>query len=204
MTKIQDKKWLKTTPEIFWAEVAPCDHIVQIYENDESIITSLSKFITTGFEANESVIIVATKEHQVTLDKLLVSKGYDLPGLKKKDQYITFNAHELLSKFMVEDWPDEHLFFKTVTEIVRKVKNHNKVRVYGEMVAILWAQGHSGATVRLEYLWTKLCQQEEFMLFCAYPKIGFTQDITTSINHICSTHNKVISGEAGVDAGVLQ
>ncbi|HYG15139.1 MAG TPA: MEDS domain-containing protein [Bacteroidia bacterium] len=204
MTKTQDKKWLKTTPEIFWAEVAPCDHILQIYENDESIVAALSQFIISGFETNESVVIVATYEHLVTLDALLLIKGYNLQELKNKSRYLTFEANDLLSKFMVDGWPDEGLFFKAVTEIIKKVKNNNKVRVYGEMVAILWAQGHSGATVRLEHLWTKLCRQEEFMLFCAYPKIGFTQDITTSINHICSAHNKMISGEVNVDAGVLQ
>ena len=204
MTKIQDKKWLKTSPEIFWAEVAPCDHILQIYENDESIVAALSQFIISGFETNESVVIVATDEHLATLDTLLLLKGYDLQELKNKNRYLTFEANDLLSKFMVAGWPDEELFFKAVTEIIKRVKNNNKVRVYGEMVAILWAQGHSGATVRLEHLWTKLCRQEEFMLFCAYPKIGFTQDITASINHICSAHNKMISGEVNVHSGVLQ
>jgi hypothetical protein len=62
------------------------------------------------------------------------------------------------------------------------------------MVAILWGQGHNGATVQLEHLWNKFCETEIFCLFCAYPKTGFTQDPEESIKHICSAHTKMISG----------
>ena len=51
-----------------------------------------------------------------------------------------------------------------------------RVRAFGEMVAVMWARGEQGATVRLEHLWHRLCQSEAFSLFCAYPRIGFTQD----------------------------
>jgi hypothetical protein len=76
----------------------------------------------------------------------------------------------------------------------RARQNEGRVRAFGEMVAVLWANGHNGATVRLEHLWHAFCQSEAFSLFCAYPKSGFTQDASTSIKEICATHSKVISG----------
>jgi hypothetical protein len=63
------------------------------------------------------------------------------------------------------------------------------------MVAILWEKGHSGATVQLEHLWNKFCETEAFCLFCAYPRSGFTQDLGSSVNHICSAHTKLIAGD---------
>jgi len=88
------------------------------------------------------------------------------------------------------------LFFTTVKHIIALAssKSNRPVRAYGEMVAILWAQGHSGATVKLEQLWNKFCATEAFCLFCAYPKSGFTQNTEISLEHICSTHTMVISG----------
>jgi ribosomal protein L15 len=62
------------------------------------------------------------------------------------------------------------------------------------MVAMLWGQGHNGATVRLEHLWHELCREEAFSLFCAYPRSGFTKDVEASIQEICSAHSKVIVG----------
>jgi hypothetical protein len=66
------------------------------------------------------------------------------------------------------------------------------VRAFGEMVALQWARGNSGATHRLEELWHHLCQKDGLSLFCAYPKSGFTQDADVSIKQICETHSKVI------------
>ena len=96
---------------------------------------------------------------------------------------------------MVNDWPDENLFNQMVSEVITKAKIRGRqVRAFGEMVAILWAQGKVGATVRLEHLWNKFCENEAFCLFCAYPKSGFTQDASESVMHICGAHSKMIAG----------
>jgi hypothetical protein len=96
---------------------------------------------------------------------------------------------------MINDWPDEHLFNKVINEVILNAKgNGRKVRAFGEMVAILWAKGQVGATVRLEHLWNKFCENEAFSLFCAYPQSGFTQDAAESVLHICSAHTKMIAG----------
>ena len=97
---------------------------------------------------------------------------------------------------MINGWPVENLFMQTVTEVISLARgtNNRKVRAFGEMVALLWAQGCNGATVQLENLWNKFCETEAFCLFCAYPKSGFTQDINRSIEHICSTHTLMLAG----------
>jgi hypothetical protein len=67
------------------------------------------------------------------------------------------------------------------------------MRVFGEMVALMWARGYCSVTVRLEHLWTEFCQKESFALFCAYPRTAFTEDPAQSIAHICATHSKVLA-----------
>ena len=61
------------------------------------------------------------------------------------------------------------------------------------MVAVLWANGNNGATVRLEHLWKRLCEDEKLSLFCAYPKSGFTRDAKTSLQEIFDLHSRVMS-----------
>ncbi|MCE3226579.1 MAG: hypothetical protein K0S32_1130 [Bacteroidetes bacterium] len=191
-----DENWQTNKTHVFWGEIAPSDHLLQIYENDEVILNSLEGFIKSGLAAGESVIIIATEDHLSALNKGLLNYGLDLDALKKDFSYIPLNAHETLAKFMRNGWPEEKLFLKTVKEVISlgRGKNNRKVRAYGEMVAILWGQGHNGATVQLEHLWNKFCETEIFCLFCAYPKTGFTQDPEESIKHICSAHTKMISG----------
>jgi len=42
------------------------------------------------------------------------------------------------------------------------------LRVYGEMVGILWKARQFPAAIRLEQLWNKLRKSHDFDLFCAY------------------------------------
>jgi hypothetical protein len=191
------KDWKRSDTEVFWGEIAPCDHLVQIYESDEVIMNSLEGFVISGINAGESVIIIATAEHIKGLNRRLILNGLEIDHLLKNSQYIPLSAESTLEKFMVNGWPDDKKFMSTVTSIVNKAKGteKRKVRAYGEMVALLWAQGNNGATVHLEHLWNKFCESEVFCLFCAYPKSGFTQNVNESIHHICSAHTKQIAGD---------
>lgn len=187
--------WNKNNSEIFWGEIAPCEHVCQIYESDEVFMNLLESFVTHGIKSGDSVIIIATENHRNALNLRLKAQGFDLDKLYVTDQYIPLDAQATLSNFQVDNWPDEALFIHTVTILLNRAKKHGrKVRAFGEMVAILWANGYSGATVRLEHLWQEFCDKEKFSLFCAYPQSGFTQDANTSLDHICQSHTKMVNG----------
>lgn len=194
--KINKDEWATSTNEVFWGEIAPCEHVVQIYENDEGFLDLLTGFVSSGVNSFECAVVIATAAHLTALNERLEALGHSVHSLISKTQYIPLDAEETLSKFMVNDWPDENLFNKVISEVIVTARNHRKVRAFGEMVAILWAKGQVGATVRLEHLWNKFCENEAFSLFCAYPESGFTQDAAESVMHICSAHTKMITSVA--------
>jgi hypothetical protein len=195
LDKTSYSDWQKGNTQAFWGEIAPCEHIVQIYENDRVFLDVLAGFVGGGINAGDCVIVIATDAHMKALDEKLISSGVNIKTLISDDRYIALNAEECLASFMVNGWPDEELFMNFVSSHIEKAnKKNRKVRAFGEMVALLWAQGHNGATVQLEHLWNKFCEKQKFSLFCAYPKSGFTQDINVSINHICSSHSRMIHG----------
>ena len=188
--------WVKASPQVFWGEIAPYEHVVQIYENDSAFLDLLAEFVIDGVETNECVIVIATKIHQDELNRRLIALGYKPSSLVSNGHLISLDAEEALAKFMVNDWPDENLFNQVINDVIARAKvNCPRIRAFGEMVAILWAKGQVGATVRLEQLWNKFCQNDAFCLFCAYPQSGFTQDASESIMHICSAHSKMITSE---------
>jgi hypothetical protein len=193
-TKIEN--WEKSNLQVFWGEIAPCEHVVQIYENDKVFLDTLEGFIGSGIIAGDGIIIIATAEHLFAIENRLRRQDFDIDALSASGRYIGLDAAETLSKFMINDWPDEHLFRELITALFKKLHQHNrKVRAFGEMVAILWEQGFNGATVKLENMWNKLHTKEDFTLFCAYPKIGLTRDMNASIDIICSEHSKLIDGQ---------
>jgi MEDS: MEthanogen/methylotroph, DcmR Sensory domain len=180
---------------VFWGEIAPTEHCCQIYGDDATIMDALEGFIGSGLRAGDGVIVIATAGHLHALEQRLRGNWLDLDRARWKDRYIALLAQETLGKFMLNGWPDEELFKSTVNGIIARARgNGRKVRVFGEMVALLWAEGNAGATVRLEHLWNELQTDEHFPLFCAYPRSGFTQDAAVSMQMICDTHSKVIPG----------
>ncbi len=196
-TEARKEEWEMSNIQVFWGEIAPCDHLVQVYENEKIFLDTLEGFAGTGFLANDSVVIIATSKHLDALNARLHSQGFNLNALITSDQYIPLDAEDLLSIFLVNGWIDEEIFNNFITNIVNRAKKHNgKIRAFGEMVALLWEQGNCGATVQLENLWNQLHGKSPFTLFCAYPKIGFTQSSTDSLHIICKQHAKVIDGFA--------
>jgi hypothetical protein len=181
--------------DVFWGEIAPCEHLVQICADDGVFLDSLEGFLRGGIMAGDGVLVIATASHLNAVEDRLRVHGFDVDAARSRDQYIPLDAEQTLSKFMVGGWPDDDLFKDLVTELIARAgRDGRRVRAFGEMVAVLWARGHNGATVRLEHLWHKLCQEEAFSLFCAYPRIGFTQGADASIREISAMHSKVVAG----------
>jgi len=190
-----NKDWSHRSSKDFWAEIAPSEHVVQIYENDKVFLDLLHGFVSEGFDAGDCVIVIATPSHLQALDQRLEASGYNLLQLESNKNYFPLEAEMVLSKFIINDWPDEALFNQVVTDLLSHAKSGLKqFRAFGEMVALLWAKGHVDATVMLEHLWNEFCAKQTFCLFCAYPQSGFTQDAGESVAHICQAHSKLIAG----------
>lgn len=181
--------------DVFWGELAPCEHLVQLYGDDDVFLDTLEGYVYGGLHAGDCVIVIATTNHAVRLNDRLRSRGVDVDAERRARNFILMNAEETLCSFVGEDgWPNDDKFYSVIKKILHRARGTEgrRVRAFGEMVAVLWGRGQNAATVRLEHLWHKLCQEEEFSLFCAYPKAGFTDYAIKSLQDICAAHSRVI------------
>ena len=143
-------------------------------------------------ELKDHPYMIATQAHRAALDRRLTLQGLDLVSARSNQLYIDLDAEQSLAKFIVDGWPDDELFVAFVGDVLKRARSGGRrVRAFGEMVALLWARGDHSATVRLEHIWHRLCATESFSLFCAYPKVGFTENAATSIDLLCAAHSKV-------------
>lgn len=58
-------------------------------------------------------------------------------------------------------------------KIVERAALRGPVRIFGEMVAVLWAEGKTRTAIRLEELWDELATRHAFSLLCAYPMSAY-------------------------------
>jgi hypothetical protein len=145
---------------------------------------SVARFITEGLQGNETVIIVATAQHREALQQVLT------PDQMAHDKLRVFEEEEQLSKLMVAEWPSELRFRQMVDGVLGQARQSGPVRIFGEMVAVLWARGYTWAALRLEALWNKLLEDHSFALLCAYPMSNLSTD-HKSLQAISRLHTHV-------------
>jgi PAS domain S-box-containing protein len=168
-------------------------HFVQFYEQDEFLLDEVSGFLKTGLQAGHSCLVIATPQHLAGLDERLEGLSRD------RSRYIALDAAATMSKFMIDGYPDARRFEDVIASALRRVSGNGtrRVHAFGEMVALLWAEGKHEAAVGLEELWNALAASNDFSLLCAYPLAGFHHaEHGSSFQRICDAHSQVRPAES--------
>jgi len=187
-------------PQVDWSHMGESEHFVQFYENDDFLIDSVSGFAGSALTKGEGSIVIATPEHRAALQRKLVACGIDVAEAIATGRFVLLDAAEELSKFMVDELPNRARFIESIGTVIAKMAQRGRpIHAFGEMVALLWADGNRDAAIRLEELWNELGKQHRFALFCAYPIAGFdNENHATQFNGICGCHSRVIPAESYV------
>jgi signal transduction histidine kinase/CheY-like chemotaxis protein len=185
-------------PRSVWSEMGESEHFAQFYETDASLLDSLSGFIGIGLGAGDACIVVATEAHREGLDDRLRFYDLDLAAARASGRYVSLDAAETLSKFTVDGSLVPELFFELIGDIVaRAAACGRRVRAFGEMVSLLWAEGDHDGAIQLEGLWNDLRESHSFSLFCGYPMSGFGgESFAEPLSRVCAGHSRVIPAES--------
>jgi signal transduction histidine kinase len=177
-------------------------HVVHFYSEDGFLLDGLSRFIGTALGAGDGAIVIATKPHRDGLTQRLKARGFDPASSIAQGRFIVLDVAEILSKIMVDGWPDAARFAEILGNIVSQVTSaaeceRPRVAAFGEMVAVLWEEGKVEEALRLEQLWNDLAQTHSFSLRCAYPMAHFNREQHGGLFlKICAEHSGVIPGES--------
>src|SRR5471030_267356 len=151
-------------------ENAPdASHLCQFYSADDgaSLAKNVATYIADGIANSSTVIVVCTEENKGAFCRELTKMGIDV---QRRVGAIFLDAHDMLDQFMVDGYPDAARFEAHIGSLVRDAFVPNcGLRVYGEMVGVLWSAGQHSAALRLEQLWNTLQRDVPFRLYCGYP-----------------------------------
>ena len=186
-------------------------HTVQFYNDDGGLLYQLERFIGEALSRGSSAIVIATDGHRTNLYRHLTTYGVDLLRAVAEGRYITLDAANALGQLMMNGKPDRQRFFEVIGGMVTRgvvsaKDEHHCVVAFGEMVALLWAEGKYEAALELERLWNELAKSYSFKLHCAYPAQDFRgQNLGESLLRICAEHTDVVGDEndAHSEVGLL-
>jgi hypothetical protein len=165
-------------------------HAVHFYESEAAFADGIAPWLAEGLRAGDACLVVATAAHRTLLAGRLKEPGVAWPPAS----YLAMDAAETLARFCIEGFPDEWRFASVVGEIVEEMKSkvRRPLRIYGEMVSLLVADGRVDAAIALERMWNRLTEAGPFSLTCSYPLREFqTESRKASMQAICLEHGAV-------------
>jgi len=174
-------------------------HSVHFYADDQLLMDDLTRLIGTALISGDAAIMLATKAHREALASQLQARHLDIARAAAEGRLIALDAEDTLSRIMSDRLPDPDRFKQVIGNAIASVRaamnsEQRDVVIFGEMVAILWAQGKQEAAIHLEQLWNTLAGEYSFTLRCAYPMNGFHKDEhADSFSRICAEHSDVLS-----------
>ncbi len=159
------------TPKLLESPVS-INHKVQFYgRNDASLIHNVAQHLCDGIDTGDAGLAVVRKDHRDDLIEAMSRLGYRPGDIECAEMLFVRDADETLSEILTAGHPNEAKFDSIVGSVARDMlarSPHRRVRIYGEMVGILWSAGRYAAALRLEQLWNRLIKEPGYNLFCGY------------------------------------
>jgi DNA-binding NarL/FixJ family response regulator len=180
-------------------ERAPHRHEVLMFSDDAILLDNVTRFIAAALKSGNAAIVVATQAHRDSLLRRLKAGGVDIDGALQQGTYISLDAADTLSTFMVHDWPHMVRFLEGFTKLIESASKaanaeHPRVAIFGEGVALLCAEGKADAAIRVEQLSNDLAKTHEVDILCAYPSRSFHGEEDEHVfQSICAEHSAVYS-----------
>ncbi len=180
---------------------APPIHSVYFYEDDSAFLDTLGEFVGAALGAGGACVVIATASHRLALADRLREHGIDMSYAVAMNRFISLDAGDMLTRFMVNGRPDEEKFIALLEPELSRARRSLRAKstsvvAFGEMVTILWREGNYAAAIELERMWDRLAQRHAFSLRCVYPIGLFTdQGQYDLFRQVCAAHHQVVPAE---------
>jgi len=187
-------------------DAQPGQHLVQLYGGDRrSLVRNVCRYLRVGLKRGDGLLAVATLEHS----SAFASELRKDPGYQRavgEGRLLFLDAHATLAHFMVGGRPSWERFDAKVGGALQHLAarvGRAGLRVYGEMVGILWSAGRVDAALSLEELWNRELERHPASLFCAYPIDLFdASSVTDGVHGLVCAHTHLVPGSVDREAGL--
>jgi MEDS: MEthanogen/methylotroph, DcmR Sensory domain len=169
-------------------------HVVHFYDRDEELAETAGDYLAGAIAEGGAAVVVATPGRCAGFEARLAAGGVDLGAARRDGTLVCLDATRVVSRLTRGGRVDReafHALFQPAILVAGEASG--PVRIYGEVVALLWAAGQVNAALELEGLWNELGQQIPFSLFCGYPRALLeNSEHQGAVAEICRLHSAVL------------
>jgi anti-sigma regulatory factor (Ser/Thr protein kinase) len=172
--------------------VEPHAHAVSVYVDDHEVVDELARFVADGVVQQGRAVVVATSQHRTALVETLRAMGLDPDEPPVAGHLVLLDAKQTLESFTTPSGFDRDLFLTRVGQrVIDAGADGAPVRVFGEMVGLLWEAGDVQGAIALEAMWNDLIAEVGFDLLCAYPAALIETSSLPDVRAVCDQHTSL-------------
>ena len=150
---------------------AAAGHLAVRYRCDGDLADAVAgAVLSPPHDPADVVLLIATADHLAGFAAALAQRGVDVAARRASGHHQEMDAEQVLAEL----WDGEEV---DARQLVPVLAAHDataragggRLRVYGELVTLLWDRGEAGAAMQLEDRWNHLIGVYGFNLVCGYP-----------------------------------
>lgn len=165
---------------------------MSFYVHDQAVVDELARFVAEGVRQEGRALVVATSQHRRALLERLRAMGLDPDEPRAAGRLVLLDAKETLRSFTTVSGFDRDRFLASVVQrVIDAGADGAPVRVFGEMVSLLWEAGDVQGAIALEAMWNGLMVRLDFDLMCAYPASLIETSSLREVRAVCDQHSSV-------------
>jgi len=174
-------------------------HEVGFFSDNDALLGSFADFLAAALKSGNAGIVITTELHRNKLLSRLESLGLDMSAAIRQGRYVALDTEETLSRYMVNDRPDDALFFRAADDLITKTAQavdgeRTRVVACGECAPLLWERGNVEEAIRLERLWDEIARSHGVQVLCGYQLAPFEDENgRDTFDRICAEHSAVRS-----------
>jgi hypothetical protein len=174
-------------------------HPVVLYGSDEpALIKHVAAWLSEHLAREYPVLVVATPSHRRAFGAALRSVGIDTGAVRRAGLFNCLDATAVMNTMAADGEISWRTFDRNAGELVRNLRMRGPLRVYGEIVNLMWMSGDRKAAIELEMLWNRLRARVDFELLCAYGIDAHGSDFAIgAAEGIIRTHTSVVPYGSG-------
>ena len=145
-------------------------HALAHEESEEFLCERVSHFLCEGLERGERLLVITTPPHWSAFQVRLRQRRVDVDELLRSGRLAMLDAKEAIGQFMIDGRADWTRFLSTFGAHLESVRGQPEapLRVFAELVDLLWRAGHPEAALEVEEFWNELAGLHRLEVLCVF------------------------------------
>ena len=171
---------------------APQCHTIGFFDSDAQLCAEVAAFVAEGFALDQPALVVTNEPHRQGITEELRARGVDVEAVIGDGDLLLLDAEETLAAIMPGALPDADLYHGSVGSVVSQLLRGRPgpVRIFGDMVDLLWQRRQFDAAIRIEILSNQLALVQPISVICGY-SMGHFLKTAQRLEAVTQLHGKV-------------